>query len=154
VSNYSAEQLRRAIQMAGTPAQGGVISIQNQFSPRYRRDIEVFDLCQEHHIAFIPWSPLGGIARAKSFDAGDFGAFDEVGAVKGISAYSTAIAWLLHRSLMMIPIPGATRLQSLQDNLTGLAVSLSIPEMTKLNESLPANLPVDQELIEQPPFRI
>jgi aryl-alcohol dehydrogenase-like predicted oxidoreductase len=153
VSNYSAEQLRRAIQMGGTPAQGGLISIQNQFSPRYRRETEVFDLCQEHHIAFLPWSPLGGIGRAKGLDAGKFGAFGEVGAVKGISAYATAIAWLLHRSLMMIPIPGTTRIQSLQDNLTGLSVSLTIAEMAKLNESLPEDLPLDGELIDQPPFR-
>lgn len=153
VSNYSAEQLLRAIEIGGTPEQGGVISIQNQFSPRYRRESEVFDLCQKHGIAFIPWSPLGGIDHAKGLNLGEFGAFGEVGAAKGISAYATAIAWLLHRSLMMIPIPGATRIQSLQDNLTGVSVSLSIAEMTKLNESLPQDLPLDSELIDQPAFR-
>ncbi|HEX7404829.1 MAG TPA: aldo/keto reductase [Candidatus Nanopelagicaceae bacterium] len=153
VSNYSAEQLQRAIQIAGTPAQGGIVSIQNQFSPRYRRDSDVFDLCQKYGIAFLPWSPLGSIGHAKALVGGEFGAFDEVGAGKGISAYATAIAWLLHRSLMMIPIPGATRIQSVQDNLTGVSVALSIAEMARLNESLPEDLPLDGELVEQPPFR-
>lgn len=152
VSNYSTEQLRRAIEIGGTPEQGGVISIQNQFSPLYRRESEVFELCQKHGIAFIPWSPFGGIERAKDLNLGEFGAFGEVGAAKGISAYATVIAWLLHRSLMMIPIPGATRIQSLQDNLIGLSVSLSIAEMTKLNESLPEDSPIDSELLEQPLF--
>lgn len=153
VSNYSAEQLRRAIDIGGIASQGGVISIQNQFSPRYRREAEVFELCQEFGIAFLPWSPLGGIGRAKGLKMGEFGAFDEVGAAKGISAYATTIAWLLHRSLMMIPIPGATRIESIKDNLAGVSVSLSITEMAKLNESLPADLPLDGELMDQPPFR-
>jgi aryl-alcohol dehydrogenase-like predicted oxidoreductase len=153
VSNYNAEQLRRAIDLGGTPSQGGVISIQNQFSPRYRRESEVFDLCQKFGIAFLPWSPLGGIGRAKGLKTGEFGAFAEVGAAIGISAYAATIAWLLHRSLMMIPIPGATRIESLRDNLTGVSVSLSITDMTKINESLPADSPVDGELIDQPPFR-
>jgi aryl-alcohol dehydrogenase-like predicted oxidoreductase len=153
VSNYNAEQLRRAIHIGGTPAQGGVISIQNQFSPRYRRDGDVLDLCQEYGIAFIPWSPLGGIGRAKGLDGPEFGAFDTVGSARGISAYATAVAWLLHRSLMMIPIPGATRIQSLQDTLTGISVQLTIAEMAELNESLPEDLPLDGELVDQPPFR-
>jgi aryl-alcohol dehydrogenase-like predicted oxidoreductase len=153
VSNYNVEQLRRAIDIGGTPAQGGIISIQNQFSPRYRHESAVFDLCQEHGIAFLPWSPLGGTAQADRLGTQEFGAFAEVGSTKGISAYATAIAWLLHRSSMMIPIPGATRIQSLQDNLNGLSVSLSSDEMAKLNQSLPEESPVSSELLEQPIFR-
>lgn len=153
VSNYTAEQLRRAIKIGGTPAQGGVISIQNEFSPRYRRESEVFDICQEHGIAFLPWSPLGGGGRTERLGAGEFGVFGEIGAAKGISAYATAIAWLLHRSPMMIPIPGATRMESLKDNLNGLSISLSDDEMVKLNASLPEDSPLDNQLVDQPIFR-
>jgi len=152
VSNYSAEQLRRAIKIGGTPAEGGIISIQNQFSPRYRHESEVFEICQEYGIAFLPWYPFGGMSRAQGVSTGAFGAFNEVGASKGISAYATVIAWLLHRSLMMIPIPGASRINSLQDDLTGLTVPLSISEMARLNESLPAEAELDGELVEQPVF--
>ena len=53
----------------------------------------------------------------------------------------------------MIPIPGATRKESILDSLTGIAVKLSSEELTLLNESLPANPPLHEELVPQPPFR-
>lgn len=153
VSNYSAEQLRRAIDIGGTPKEGGVISIQNEFSARYRRESEVFEVCAEHGIAFLPWSPLGGVERSDKLGAGEFGAFGEIGATKGISAYATAIAWLLLKSPMIIPIPGATRIASVLDNLNGLSIPLTDDEMVILNASLPDDSPLEDELVEQPPFR-
>ena len=59
VSNYDANQLKIALDIAGTPAEGGVVSIQNEFSPRYRYDLDVLEVCEEHEITFLPWSPLG-----------------------------------------------------------------------------------------------
>jgi aryl-alcohol dehydrogenase-like predicted oxidoreductase len=61
VSNYDANQLKIALDIAGTPAEGGVVSIQNEFSPRYRYDLDVLEVCEEHEITFLPWSPLGGV---------------------------------------------------------------------------------------------
>ncbi len=153
VSNYNAEQLRRAIKMGGTPDQGGVISVQNQFSPRYRNDADVMEVCEEFGIAYLPWSPLGGMSRAEGIGAGEFGAFGEVGATLGVSAYATAIAWLLKTSKTVIPIPGATKISSVRDSLIGLSVSLTDEEMSLLNSSLPEDAPLDEELVEQPIFR-
>lgn len=153
VSNYNAEQLRRAIKIGGTPAQGGVISVQNQFSARYRRDVDVLDVCEENGIAFLPWSPLGGVGRSEVLGQGGFGAFDEVGKTKNASAYAIAIAWLLHRSSAIIPIPGATKISSVLDSLSGTVISLSADEMAMIDSSLPEDSPLDGELVDQPIFR-
>ncbi len=153
VSNYNAEQLRRAVKMGGTPDQGGVISVQNEFSPRYRHEPDVMEVCEEFGIAYLPWSPMGGISRAEGLGAGEFGAFREVGLTLGVSAYATTIAWLLQTSPTVIPIPGATRITSVRDSLLGLSISLTEEEMSLLNSSLPENAPVDEEMVEVPRYR-
>ncbi len=154
VSNYSAEQLRRAINIGGTPKQGGVISVQNQFSARYRCEAEVMDICEEYGIAFLPWAPLGGVTRAENLKQDGAGAFSEIGRSRGVSAFATAIAWLLHRSPSMIPIPGATRVESILDSLTGASLSLSHDEVAQIDASLPPDSTLDGELLDQPKFRV
>ena len=153
VSNYSAEQIRRAVKMGGTPDQGGVISVQNQFSPKYRHEADVMEVCEEFGIAYLPWSPFGGIGKAEGLGAGEFGAFREVGLTLGVSAYATAIAWLLQTSPMLIPIPGATKASSVRDCLIGLSLLLTDEEMSLLNSSLPQDAPVDEHMGEPPPYR-
>ncbi len=153
VSNYSAEQLRRAVRMGGTPDQGGVISVQNQFSPRYRHEPDVMEVCEEFGIAYLPWSPFGGISRSDKLGAGEFGAFREVGLSLGVSAYATTIAWLRQTCPRIIPIPGATKISSVRDGLVGLSISLSEDEMSLLNASLPENPPVDPNMGEPTRFR-
>lgn len=153
VSNYNAEQLRRAIKIGGTPAQGGLISVQNEWSPRSRAWAEVLDICQEYGIAFLPWSPLGGIDNAESLENAHFTAFEEIAARHGVSRFAIAIAWHLAGSPQAIPIPGATRKESILDSFTGLQVQLSADEMAQLNASLPPNPPLSDALVTQPPFR-
>lgn len=153
VSNYSAEQLRRAIAIGGTPAQGGIISIQNQFSARYRCESEVIDLCEENGIAYLPWSPFGGVTRSSILEQDGSGAFNEIGKTKALSAYAIAIAWLLHRSPSMLPIPGATRIESILDSLTGISLTLTDQEIAHIEASLPPDSELDAELVLQPPFR-
>lgn len=153
VSNYSAKQLRRAVELSGTPDEGGIISVQNQFSPRYRNEPEVMEVCEEFGIAYLPWSPLGGIGRSEGIATGKFGAFAEVGAAIGVSAYATTIAWLLKMSPTLIPIPGASKISSVIDSLQGLSVTLTEEQFSFLNSSLPKNDPVDGELLRQPAFR-
>lgn len=153
VSNYSAEQLRRAIKIGGTPAQGGLVSVQNEWSPRSRNRADVLEICKEYGIAFLPWSPLGGIDNSESLENARFAAFEEVAQRHEVSRFAITIAWHLATFPVMIPIPGATRKESILDSLTGVAVKLSIEELTLLNESLPANPPLHEELVPQPPFR-
>ena len=153
VSNYSAEQLRRAIKIGGTPAEGGLISVQNEWSPRSRAWADVLEICEEYGIAFLPWSPLGGIDKDKSIANAHYAAFEEVAARHGVSKFAITIAWHLAGSPVAIPIPGATRKESILDSLQGLSIELSAEEMEFLNASLPPNPPLHEELVPQPPFR-
>lgn len=153
VSNYNAEQLRRAIKIGGTPAEGGLISVQNEWSPRSRAWADVVEICEEFGIAFLPWSPLGGIDNSKSLENAPFDAFESIAQQRGLSKFAIAIAWHLAGSPVSIPIPGATRKESILDSLTGLSVTLTPDEMEFLNASLPANPPLHEELVPQPPFR-
>ena len=153
VSNYTAEQLRRAIKIGGTPAQGGLVSIQNEWSPRSRAWADVRELCIEHGIAFLPWSPLGGIDVTDSLENGSYDAFGEVAKAHNVSKFAIAIAWHLATSPVAIPIPGASRKESILDSLTGLDVKLTAQELDMLEGSLPPNPPLTDELVPQAPFR-
>jgi aryl-alcohol dehydrogenase-like predicted oxidoreductase len=153
VSNYSPEQLRLAIKIGGTPEQGGLISVQNEWSPRSRAWPEVLEICEQYGIAFLPWSPLGGIDNAQNLENAHFDAFESVAKNHGVSKFAIAIAWHLANSPIAIPIPGATRKESIIDSFSGVKVVLSADELAQLNDSLPPNPPLHEELIEQPPFR-
>ena len=153
VSNYNAEQLRRAIKIGGTPEQGGLVSVQNEWSPRSRNVAEVRDICAHYGIAFLPWSPLGGIDNSDNLTNAHFSAFEEQAKRHGVSRYAITIAWHLATSPVAIPIPGATRKESILDNVTGLSVTLSEADLEMLNASLPPNPPLDELLSPQPPFR-
>ena len=153
LSNVNAEQLRRAIKIGGTPKQGGVISVQNEFSPRYRLSADVIDICTQYGIAFLPWSPLGGGSNFEKIATGEFGAFDRIAAEKGVSAYAITIAWHLNQFPTSIPIPGASKAASILDSLSGASIELSAQEIAELNASCPADGPIQSELVDQPPFR-
>lgn len=152
LSNVDDAQLRRAIALGGTPAEGGVVSVQNEFSPKYRHAADVIDTCAEYGIAFLPWSPLGGMRQAGEL-ADRYRAFAEVGASRGESAHVVALAWLLHRSDVIIPIPGASRRESLDDSVRAMSVTLTPEDIAFLDASLPENAPVSPELSPAPPFR-
>jgi aryl-alcohol dehydrogenase-like predicted oxidoreductase len=82
-----------------------------------------------------------------------FSVFEEQAKKHGVSRYAITIAWHLATSAQSIPIPGATRKESILDNVTGLSVNLSADDLAALNDSLPTNVPLDELLVPQPPFR-
>ncbi len=153
VSNYNSKQLEIAIRLGGTADQGGLVSVQNELSPRYRHELDVIDLCEEHGIAYLPWSPLGGSTNKAEVVSGKVGTFEQVGQKYGLSPYATALAWLLKLSPRIIPIPGATRVESVIDCVSALAVELSDEDFETLNASLPETVPASAELLPAPGFR-
>lgn len=153
LSNVNAEQLRRAISIGGTPSQGGIVSVQNEFSPRYRHSTDVIDICTEFGIAFLPWSPLGGGSNFKKISTGELGVFDQLAKAKGVSPYALTIAWHLAQFPTSIPIPGASQASSILDSLTGIDIELTASEIAELNASCPPDGPIEGELLEQPAFR-
>ena len=153
LSNVNAEQLRRAIAIGGTPDEGGVVSVQNEFSPRYRLSADVIDICTKFGIAFLPWSPLGGGSNFQKIASGEYGAFDRIAAQKGVSPFALTVAWHLSQFPTSIPIPGASKAASILDSLSGADITLSAAEIGELNASCPPDGPLQEELVEQPPFR-
>lgn len=148
LSNVSAKMLKHAINAGGTPAQGGIISVQNEFSPNYRHWPEVIDICNEFDIAFIPWSPLGGGRNFKKLASGEIGSFKAIAEDKGVSPYALTIAWHLNQFPTSIPIPGASKVSSLLDSLTGVGLNLTKDEIAALNASCPTDTPINEELLD------
>ena len=148
LSNITLSQLNRAIEIGGKPSEGGIVSVQNEFSPRYRHGLDVLDKCQEIGIAFLPWSPLGGIGNHKKLESGHYGCFDNVAKKYGVSVFAVTIAWHLINFPVTIPIPGATRIKSLLDTLKGVDLELCSEDIEVINRSLPPLGPIDSELVD------
>ena len=144
VSNYSAKQLIRAMEILGTPAEGGIVSVQNQLNPVYRQELDVLEVCEQYGVVYLPWSPSKGV---KDLDS----VFGAAAAAHGKSTHAVALAWLRSLSPTMVPIPGVTRVETVLDNLSGLKITLSEKELTEINEKLPATLPMDAELLADQP---
>ena len=152
LSNVNAQMLRHAIKIGGTPAQGGIISVQNEYSPNYRHWADVIDICAENEIAFLPWSPLGGGGNFKRLGSGEIGLFKSMADKKGVSPYALSIAWHLAQFPTSIPIPGASKASSILDSLEGTKIFLSAQEITELNESCPTDTPINSELLDIAPM--
>jgi aryl-alcohol dehydrogenase-like predicted oxidoreductase len=148
LSNVNAQMLRHAIKIGGTPAQGGIISVQNEYSPNYQHWADVIDICNEYGIAFLPWSPLGGGGNFKRLASGEIGSFATMAEQKGVSAYALAIAWHLAQFPTSIPIPGASKASSILDSLSGTEIVLSDDEIAELNQSCPTDTPINGELLD------
>jgi len=120
VCNVNAEQLRRARTVTE------IVSVQNRYSIGDRASDDLVELCEREAIAFLPWRPLGGGAftRARNLQS--------VAAAHGATAGQVAIAWLLARSPMMLPIPGTSSVAHLEENVTAAALRLSAEELGRL----------------------
>jgi aryl-alcohol dehydrogenase-like predicted oxidoreductase len=128
VSNANPDQIRLAQEVLG----GRLASVQNQFSPAFRTSEPELDLCDELDIAFIPWSPLGGIGSAAAL--GDrFAPFRQVAQSRGVSPQVVCLAWHLAKSPHVIPIPGASRPQSIRDSVHAAEITLSEEELARLD---------------------
>ncbi|HEY4224133.1 MAG TPA: aldo/keto reductase [Myxococcota bacterium] len=104
-----------------------VVSVQNRYSPSARGHDPVLDYCEKHSIGFIPWAPLGGGALAKSGSA-----LDKLAAKHKASPSQIALAWLLARSPVMLPIPGTSSVAHLEENVGAASIKLSDDEVTSL----------------------
>jgi aryl-alcohol dehydrogenase-like predicted oxidoreductase len=128
ISNADPVQIRQAREILG----GRLVSVQNQFSPRFRSSEPELELCTELGLAFLPWSPLGGIARAGRLGSG-FAAFAEVGLAHGCSPQRVCLAWLLAKSPIVVPIPGASRPETIRDSAQACELELTPEEFARLD---------------------
>jgi len=128
LSNADPTQIRQAHDALG----GALVSVQNQFSPAFRSSRPEIDVCDELGLAFLPWSPLGGLGEAKAL-AENHPAFKQVADERGISAQQIALAWELAQSSVVIPIPGAKRPQSVIDSAEAADLELTEEEIGRLD---------------------
>ena len=136
LSNCTLPELELALDVLGGPRDRGVVSVQNEWSPRYRGEADVLARCGQEGIAFLPWSPLGGSTQAR--DVGShYAAFAEVGDLMGASAQETVIAWLLASSPVIIPIPGATRPATVDSIVAALRLALTEDQFRVLDQTRP-----------------
>ena len=126
VSNLSVDQIREA------QAVTRIASVQNEFSPAFRSSEGEAVYCAGESIAFLAWSPLGGMTAA-----GDLGtrypAFAEIAAERGVSPQQVALAWALRRSDAIIPIPGASRPETILDSVAAADLVLTDEELSRLD---------------------
>jgi aryl-alcohol dehydrogenase-like predicted oxidoreductase len=132
ISNATLPELEVALEILGGPGSGGVVSVQNEYSPRYRENREVLDRCTELGIAFLPWSPLGGSDHAKNVDS-QFSEFAVVAAEHDTTAQEITLAWLLKLSPVVIPIPGATKPVTVDSIVRSLSIELTDSQCQRLN---------------------
>jgi aryl-alcohol dehydrogenase-like predicted oxidoreductase len=111
---------------------GRLVSVQNQFSPAFRSSLQELEHCADLGIAFLPWSPLGGIGNAKDL-AERHGAFQQVADETGASVHRVALAWELALAPVVIPIPGASRPESIRDSAAAADLELTADQIARLS---------------------
>ncbi len=121
LSNVTVEQLREARKLAP------IVSVQNRYNLEDRAHEAVLDACTGEKLAFLPWYPLaaGSLPRAS-------GRLGEIARKHGASTAQIALAWLLQRSPMMLPIPGTSSIAHFEENLAAAAIRLSEAERAEI----------------------
>ncbi|QGN58831.1 aldo/keto reductase [Nostocoides sp. HKS02] len=130
ISNANPDQIRTAQGILG----GRLASVQNQFSPAFRSSEPELRLCEELGIAFLPWSPLGGIKNAAALGSA-FCAFGQVAQVVGATPQQVTLAWLLARSPVVVPIPGCSRPETIQASAAAVELRLTPQQLSRLEQS-------------------
>lgn len=159
LSNVTLPELEVAFEVAGRPGEPssgdaghGIVSVQNEFSPRFRADADVMARCADAGVAFLPWSPLGGAAEAA--DVGSrYAVLADIADAHGATAQQVVLAWLLGRSPSVVPIPGSTRPSTVLSSVEAAGLVLTDDEMARVEATTaePSSMyPDDQP---RPPLR-
>jgi len=129
LSNCTVEQLEEALGVAE------IVSVQNQLSLGYTGPLAKgeLDACTERGIAFLPWSPLGGIGNAGG--TGDVDPVRAAADAHGVSPQQVALAWLLSLGPTVVPIPGASRPESILDSVRAAELELSAEELDAIAQA-------------------
>lgn len=126
ISNADPDQIRTAQGILG----GALVSVQNQFAPDFRSSEPELELCAELGLAFLPWSPLGGIGKAgRIARQADFAAVAEA---HGVSPQQVCLAWMLAKAPVVIPIPGSSRPETITDSAAAADLRLTDEELARL----------------------
>ncbi len=130
VSNATVAQIDEAQKVLG----GRLVSVQNEFSPRFRSSENELAHCEKLGIVFIPWSPMGGIGRSDRIEE-NFPAFAEVAAEVDASPQQVTLAWMLAKGSRVIPIPGSSRPETARASAAAADISLTPDQVARLDAS-------------------
>jgi aryl-alcohol dehydrogenase-like predicted oxidoreductase len=128
VSNANPAQIEQAAAVLG----GRAASVQNEFSPRFRSSEPELRLCDERGIAFLPWSPLGGISKAGGLGS-VHAEFARIAESRGVSPQRVCLAWMLAKSPVVVPIPGSSRPETVTDSAAAADLVLTPEEVARLD---------------------
>jgi aryl-alcohol dehydrogenase-like predicted oxidoreductase len=128
ISNANVEQIEQADEILG----GRLASVQNQFAPNFRSSEGELRHTRERGIAFLPWSPLGGIGNADEIER-KFPAFAQVARERGVSPQQVTLAWMLAKGDNVIPIPGSSRPETAVASAAAADIELTADEVTRLD---------------------
>jgi aryl-alcohol dehydrogenase-like predicted oxidoreductase len=121
VKPHEIDQARKVIE---------IVSVQNQYNISDRRHEDVLEYCDKNKLAFIPWFP---VASGKLAQPG--GALDAAAKRHNATVSQLSLAWLLHRSPVMLPIPGTSSVEHLEENIGAASVNLSAEEWKEIEEA-------------------
>ncbi|MGH3936439.1 MAG: aldo/keto reductase [Pseudonocardiaceae bacterium] len=121
VCNVSADQLARARTVAD------VVSVQNRYNLTDRRSEDLVDACEREGLGFLPWFPLATGELAASG-----GPLDQIAQAHAATAAQVALAWLLARSPVMLPIPGTGSIEHLEENMGAARIHLTPDDLSAL----------------------
>ena len=108
--------------------------MQNQFSPAFRSSEPELRLCDELGIAFLPWSPLGGIKNAADLGAA-YRPFAEVADEVDATPQQVTLAWMLAKSPVVIPIPGSSRPETIRASAEAVDLRLTPEQVARLDQA-------------------
>ncbi len=128
VSNATVAQIDEANDILG----GRLAAVQNQFSPTYRSSLDELRHCGERGIAFLPWSPLGGISSAAGI-GDEHRAFADVADAHGVSPQQVTLAWMLALGPHVVPIPGSSRPETIRSSAEAAGLELTEDEVARLS---------------------
>lgn len=122
LSNFTVPEIERAKKIVD------IVSIQNHYNLSSRESEDVLEYCEKHHLGFIPWYPIasGDLAHPG-------GLLDKIAKQKGCTSAQIALAWLLKRSKVMLPIPGTSSVKHLEENISAAGIELTDQEFAQLS---------------------
>jgi len=124
LSEVSVSQIRRARTIVP------IVSIQNRYSVADRGSEDVLEYCEQENLGFIPWFPLaaGRVSRADS-------PIRHLAAQLGATPSQVALAWLLARSPVILPIPGTSQVEHLEENVAAVGLEIDAKQLQELDRT-------------------
>ncbi|MFI4866573.1 MAG: aldo/keto reductase [Steroidobacterales bacterium] len=126
LSNVDTEQLAKAQAIVK------IVSVQNRYNVADRQSDDVLAICEREHIAFLPWAPLAQRAQAAAAPDPRLAALEAIANERHIDMPQATLAWLLTKSPIMLPIPGTSRVDHLEENIAAARIRLSRQEMERI----------------------